>query len=129
MKRKKVIFRSLTISLYSFAHPIMADVAFQTIYCIIPHRGALMWGKNGFVSAHSLVTPFFKCFFFFLIRFEILISLKLLKFCDKNYFCSKVAYGYKLDIHDKNSSVNATFLQLTVQKMICLQFFDFEKLS
>ena len=66
-------------------------------------------------SVHTLRSHHFSNVFF-LIRFEILISLKLLKFCDKNYFCSKVAYGYKLDIHDKNSSVNATFFTVNGPK-------------
>ena len=64
MMRKKVIFRSLTIALYSFAQPFMADVAFQTIYCITPHRGALTWEKMA-SSVHTLWSHHFLNAFFF----------------------------------------------------------------
>ena len=31
------------------------------------------------------------------------------RFCDRNCFCSKVPYGYKLDIHEKIVTINATY--------------------
>ena len=37
------------------------------------------------------------------------IILGYLRFCDQNHFWSKVAYEYKLDIHEKKFHTNATF--------------------
>ena len=93
-----------------FVQKLPMDISL-TFMIKIPHLTPLFFTVNG------PKTDLFAIFWLWK------IILGYLRFCDQNHFWSKVAYEYKLDIHEKNFTVTPLFQQLMVQKLIFFAIF------